>query len=347
MKKLRKKYVTRESRTNFIYKIIDGKIDKHKKINPRLHSWELETPKDIRAGAIRDLTKNFFSNIAKLKKGGLPRFDLKFRSKKKESGIEIPKTAINIRERYLSIYKSYMSEPILISNDDIPIIEHDCRLNYENGMWFLYVPVTNHVKDSERKLQDYCALDPGSRNFQTVYSERETINIEMNKKVRKKLKNKLRMFQSLRDNKIVSRSHYKTRTRKLRYRYDCLVNDIHWKLIRYLTTNYSTIFLSRFESQDLVRKNKNKTFRGDILSLKHYQFRTRLANKCKEIHCGAKLILCTEEYTSKTCSWCGWINHMLGSNKVFNCKTCGMRLDRDINGARNILIKCLHETLYS
>lgn len=51
------------------------------------------------------------------------------------------------------------------------------------------------------------------------------------------------------------------------------------------------------------------------------------------------LYIVTEEFTSKTCTSCGSIKNNLGSNKLFECANCGLKIDRDINGARNILIK--------
>ena len=48
---------------------------------------------------------------------------------------------------------------------------------------------------------------------------------------------------------------------------------------------------------------------------------------------------CLTGITSKTCSCCGKLNYNLGSSEVFVCKECEMRIDRDVNGARNILIK--------
>ena len=71
--------------------------------------------------------------------------------------------------------------------------------------------------------------------------------------------------------------------------------------------------------------------------LRHYSFRLRLTEKCKQR--GNELYFVDESYTSKTCTCCGQLNNSLGSNKVFNCKSCGLEIDRDINGARNILIK--------
>ena len=47
----------------------------------------------------------------------------------------------------------------------------------------------------------------------------------------------------------------------------------------------------------------------------------------------------SEAYTTKTCGHCGSIHKTIGSNKVYNCNNCSTRIDRDINGARNILIR--------
>lgn len=48
-----------------------------------------------------------------------------------------------------------------------------------------------------------------------------------------------------------------------------------------------------------------------------------------------------ESYTSKTCGSCGMLHHSLAANKIFRCKNCKVIMDRDVNGARNILIKSL------
>ncbi|CAG8833314.1 26403_t:CDS:1, partial [Gigaspora margarita] len=58
---------------------------------------------------------------------------------------------------------------------------------------------------------------------------------------------------------------------------------------------------------------------------------------------GRRLIICTEEYTSKTCGHCEYIKNNLGGNKKFKCDECGLIIDRDVNGARNILLKLLSQ----
>ena len=61
---------------------------------------------------------------------------------------------------------------------------------------------------------------------------------------------------------------------------------------------------------------------------------------------GVDLFLVDESYTSATCGICGKLKRRgeLGSNKTYRCNGvsgCGIVIDRDVNGARNILIKNL------
>ncbi|WP_196808514.1 RNA-guided endonuclease TnpB family protein [Nocardiopsis sp. CNS-639] len=53
---------------------------------------------------------------------------------------------------------------------------------------------------------------------------------------------------------------------------------------------------------------------------------------------GSQLALCDRWFpSSKTCSACGWQNPSLSlSERVFVCAECGLRVDRDLNAARNI-----------
>jgi len=92
-----------------------------------------------------------------------------------------------------------------------------------------------------------------------------------------------------------------------------------------------------------LRKIRRSTARA-MLTWSHYTFREYLIFKAQEFP-WVKVHLCTEEYTSKTCTFCGWIKHNLGGNKVFRCPNpgCLCVFDRDINGARNIFLKCCSE----
>jgi len=53
---------------------------------------------------------------------------------------------------------------------------------------------------------------------------------------------------------------------------------------------------------------------------------------------GTQLLIVDESYTSKTCGGCGHLNNV-GTKEWYECKKCSYQADRDVNGARNILIK--------
>jgi putative transposase len=46
-----------------------------------------------------------------------------------------------------------------------------------------------------------------------------------------------------------------------------------------------------------------------------------------------------EYYTSKTCTKCGNIDYNLGNKNEYKCKKCDIILERDCNGARNIMLR--------
>ena len=86
------------------------------------------------------------------------------------------------------------------------------------------------------------------------------------------------------------------------------------------------------------RRVINKKVVRQMLTWRHYDFKRRLLDKARE-YPWVKIVIVGEEYTSKTCGWCGVLHTTLGGNKTFHCKSCGTAVGRDINGARNIFIK--------
>ena len=313
--------------------------------NDLVKDWEIKTPKDVRAGSLRDLTKAYKTSFSNLKNGNISNFNINFRSKRNGyQSIEIPKTAISIKDNKLRIYSRYNKDVIKMSkemktkknrNKNLEI-KYDCRLKVNQyNEWYLCIPEERLKKKSNTTSK--CALDPGVRKFQTLYSETEVKKLETNYELIKKLRKKIANYQILRSDKIIKKSQMSKKIRNLWKRFINLVDDMHFKLSNYLTKNYKEIFLPSFESQEMV-KNINSTTRFNILNLQHYKFQTRLLDKCEETN--NLLNICTEEYTSKTCTRCGTLNNV-GSSEIYKCNNCKLIIDRDINGSRNIYLKCL------
>lgn len=74
-------------------------------------------------------------------------------------------------------------------------------------------------------------------------------------------------------------------------------------------------------------------------SYRFFEFVERLQMKCDEK--GIVLIRCNESYTSKTNSFDGSIMN-IGSKSSFKYK--GITVDRDINGARNIMLRAMRDS---
>jgi len=361
---LRDKYITRKR---------DGCI------NPEINEWEFETPSDIREGAIRDLVKNYKSAFSLLRNRQVQGFNMSFCCKKDAPSIEIPlsgisaedlrierseqemkkaslkigkKTGKNVsttkkqvrisrKEGGFYVYSSYLKSKIRIKNRNLRkqiVIDNDCRIKVENNVWYLIAPfkVKNNDNPVKSVRNDSCSLDPGVTTFQTVYSEQKVVQFKIDKELVSKYLLKLDLLASLRAKKILK---HKKGSRRIRKKMDDLINDLHHKTANYLTNNYNTIILPPFESQEMVKKSKNSDLNRNMLQLRHFCFRQRLSSKCRERKCN--LIVHTEEYTSQTCGVCGELNDVKGL-RVYHCRVCGLRVDRDVNGARNVMIKYIN-----
>ncbi|KAL6041059.1 IS200/IS605 family element transposase accessory protein TnpB [Balamuthia mandrillaris] len=92
------------------------------------------------------------------------------------------------------------------------------------------------------------------------------------------------------------------------------------------------------------RKIGSKTARM-MYSRGRYRFRQWLLHKAREWD--TKVYVRSEAWTSKTSTSCLRVTHRQSrrnqEERIFECKyrDCGIRLDRDVNGARNILLRNL------
>jgi transposase len=58
----------------------------------------------------------------------------------------------------------------------------------------------------------------------------------------------------------------------------------------------------------------SKTARN-MLTWSHYRFKTQLMNKARE-YPNCRVIICGEEYTSQTCSECGYLHRKIGGSNA-------------------------------
>lgn len=102
-------------------------------------------------------------------------------------------------------------------------------------------------------------------------------------------------------------------------------NKAHKQIIKYLLKNYNIIFIPILNCPRLSE-------------WRHQQFFERLKNSAAKTK--TRVFQVDEKYTTKTCTVCAKFN-FVGGCKTFYCGSCGLQLNRDVNGARNILLKSM------
>ena len=312
------------------------------KVNiPENEKWQLNTPARIRNIAIDDLEKAYKTAFSQLRNNQIKYFSMKFCSKKRDTpSMGLQKESATIKDGKLKIFPRSLGEMKYSRKQKGFKVNCNPRIQFKHNKWFLILP----IKAKRRKYMNQdtpCSLDPGVKTFQTAYTGNGVYKFNIDKRKITKLHEKLDLFKSLRDRKIIKRKSFKRRERKIYYRLNNLINHFHWKTCDFLTKNYKLILIPNFESQKISQKIKSKKVNRYLFQLRHYQFRERLKYKCEQRGC--KFVLCSEEFTSQTCTRCGKRNTELGCARIFTCDNCKLVIDRDVNGARNILIKYLKE----
>lgn len=293
--------------------------------------WLSKIPYDTKELMIRSYCTSLQTNIKKGKK-----FNLSFKSKKNPSQIFfVNKKALKVADNQIHIFKKRLKSGSMLfkkKKDEIEI-NQNCIIQRDGRKYYILMPMV--VKTNyEKANNDIVSLDPGVRSFQTIYSP-NGISGELNLRTDriKKLKTKIEKLRKIKKEE---------RCYRLRTKINNIISNSHWHLIKFLTNNFNTIIIPHFQSKEMISNNRKglcKQVKKDMMDLCHYKFLQKLEYKCREHQ--RQLIICEESYTSKTCSDCGWLNNKLGSNKTYECEKCKMIMDRDINGAKNILQKSM------
>ncbi len=205
--------------------------------------------------------------------------------------------------------------------------------------------------DEEKNDLSVCALDPGTRTFNTVYNNQGIVTEVAPGdvgRIYRLCRHTDRLQSKLNQPGVRLKQRCKMHKAwfKIFNRIRNLVKDVHRKGVKYLCENFDMGFVPDFNTGRMVRKNRGyRQIRSKIahamLTWSHFSFKVLL--KAKAAKMGMAIVRLMEEYTSKACTACGSVHHKFGSAKAFNCPSCGFTTGRDVNGARNILLKSMHE----
>lgn len=263
--------------------------------------------------------------------------------KKRRTKIQIAEDAL--KKKNDDAYKKTLKE--IRITEPLPNLISSIRLQkIKPNIYYLCIPVIKQT--APITTNKICSIDPGVRTMLTVFDpeDKQVYMIGNNvdelvkrSKIIDKMKSRLRNFKGKRNARYKLKKEMQFIQRKIKN----MTHDMHHKTSKFLSDNYKTIIYPKFNVKGMCNKkyrNIGKDTARRMYLWAHYKFRELL--KYKTTLRGGKVVDCTEEYTSKTCSYCGRLNHALGASKTFKCPFCKYEVDRDIGAARNIYLKNHH-----
>lgn len=331
LKFLKKNIKNDNNLLNFEYlrgKLYDQKTDLLKNSSIKVHDADR---------AIALVCQNYKSALTNLKKKHIKHFRIRYWSKnKKKKIIDLEKQNFSkngIRFAILGKNTGYYDG----NTYDFSKVTKDCRLIREDNEYWLYVP-QNVVKENDPpNLDNVSSTDLGVTKVGTTITENKVIII--GKECAQKIRTQLERLDKITNNEKISDKIKKKNEKQINGKIKNWVDELHWKVIKYLVSTSQNILIGNLSSKSISRKGGNisKMTKRIAQRLRFYVLKERLKYKSSVHKRGYGEI--NEWMTSKMCSVCGNIDYDLGGNKIYKCVKCNTKMDRDVNGARNIYIK--------
>lgn len=185
--------------------------------------------------------------------------------------------------------------------------------------WFVAISCDNVVKESKfDKTNKSCGIDVGILSFVTFDNGNKIENPRFFEKEQKELGKK----QKQKKWKAVKRIHERIANKR---------HDFLHKTTNNILNNYDTICVEDIETNKLLKK---KWCSKQINDVAWSMFANILSYKAE--YADKTIVKVNPAYTSQTCSKCGTRTLMELKDRVFDC-FCGLKIDRDVNAAKNIL----------
>ena len=335
-------------------------------------------PYDMLTDQVRLFCSNVKSCFTNLRNGNITHFTITPLKCKNQISVLVPSKSINKNGIFTSLLGKIpnFSEKIntdIIQNDCRLIFDKVLK------RYYLYVPMFFEKKISENKrpFVSIDPGEKNFIAYYSL-NEFGKLGMDMRKPILN-IRGQISKYQRALKNKVNRRKtkirNVKKLIRKIQRKYNKIkniVNELHHQSANYLCKNFERILLPNFgtkkmvcnkeerkskvqnniemineeSSSEIEVRNRIKCYRRQrrlnrkvcfvLNQLSHYKFKQHIQHKSEEYGC--KVYIVTEEYTSQACV-CGELSKNYNSDRVKQCTHCGVRIDRDLNGARNIFLK--------
>ena len=300
--------------------------------------WMYECSKCAPQEALRDLHKafnNFYRGRKAGKNIGFPKFKKKgVRDSFRLYGtiriegrkIRLPRIGkIRIKERR----SSYCKGKIL-----------SVTVKQRANRWFVSIAVEEEIANPTLQQGPKVGVDLGIKTLATLSDGTMFLNPRALGKRHRKLK---RLSRSLSRKKKGSKNREKARHRLAKFylkTFNIRQDTLH-KLTTYLAKSHSTIVIEDLHVSGMMT---NRQLARAISDVGMFEFRRQLEYKSQWY--GSNLVIAPRSYpSSKKCSNCGHKKKELAlSEREYVCEACGIRIDRDLNAARNLVAVSLPVT---
>jgi putative transposase len=301
-------------------------IDLHKWLNKLVkpeNLWYYEVSKCAPQYALRHLAQAWQDCFKKKK--SRPKFKKKGRQDSftldgtikilSENKIQVP--VIGILKTYERLSGNYQPKNVTISR--------------EAERWFISFKIDVNVTPTEKKT-DVVGIDLGIKALATLSTG---VSIE-GIKAYKKYSNKLARLQRQVSRKSLGSANRKKsqlQVQKLHRKIANLRKDTLHKLTSQLCKNHAVNVIENLNVSGMMANHK---LAKSIADMGFYEFRRQMEYK-SQIY-GSQLIIVDRFYpSSKICSNCGSIkDSLLLSERLFGCDHCHLKIDRDLNAAKNL-----------
>ena len=317
-------------------------IHQHKSLNALKRTqfpWMYECSKCAPQEALRDLNRAFqyfYRGIKQGRRVGFPRFKrkgvkdsfrltgtIKFKGRK----IQLPRIGtIRIKEQKQSYYKGRILSVTVRRRAD---------------RWFVSVTVEEDISDPFLIRGPTVGVDLGIKTLATLSDGTTFSNPQA---LGSRLEKLRKLSKSVSRKKKGSRNREKARLRlaKMYLKAFNIRQDTLHKLTTYLAKSHSRIVIEDLGVSGMM---KNQRLARAIADVGWYEFRRHLEYKCQWY--GSRLHVVKRTFpSSKRCSGCGHKKKELSlSEREYECEECGLKIDRDLNAALNLVTVSLPETL--
>ncbi|HEY4388943.1 MAG TPA: RNA-guided endonuclease TnpB family protein [Ktedonobacteraceae bacterium] len=325
-------------------------ISLHKELNALKQMdlpWMYEVSKCAPQESLRDLEKAFknFWRRCQLKKQGQWRGKLgfpRFKSKKRGIGSFRLTGAIHVNETWIQLPrlgKLRLKEHGYLPTKDIKILF--ATISEQGGRYFVSIQVEEEQAEPGLALGCTMGIDLGIKALATLSDGR---TIENPKALGSNLK-KLRRLSRQHARKQKGSKNRQKATRKLTRLHAHIANvrkdtlhKVTSMIVAKTKPDHERPACIVLEDLSIKGMLKNRKLSRAIADVGFFEFRRQLEYKAKQT--GSLVYTVSRwEPSSKTCSWCGWMDEDLRlSDRIFVCEECGYVADRDANAAINLAL---------